>query len=186
MTRTFCLLLLATLLTGASALAQSHAEAMSRLAPFEGTYSLDGTAQIEEGTFGGTLTISPILGGHFQQWDWQMDMRGERVDEQVYLRFIAAYDAAAGEYVVYRFDSRDVDSPTRASNIADPNRGLIHLDGDALVMAWPTANPDDPTQTGAFRNTVRVVSNGLHVDTDVKLDDGSPLIAIATTRANRR
>lgn len=186
MTRSLYLLLLATLLTAAPALAQSHAEAMSRLAPFEGTYTLDGTAQIEEGTFGGTLTVSPILGGHFQQWDWEMDMRGEGVNEKVHLRFIAAYDSAADEYAIYRFDSRDVDSPTRVSNVTDPNRGQIHFDGDALVMAWPTANPDDPSETGTFRNTVRIVSNGLDVDTDVKPNGGDQTVAIATTRANRR
>jgi len=186
MIRSLYLLLFATLLTAAPTLAQSHAEAMNRLAPFEGTYTLDGSAQIEEGTFGGTLTVSPILGGHFQQWDWTMNMRGEGVDENVHLRFIATYDRAADEYVIYRFDSRDVDSPTRVSNIADPNRGQVHFDGDALVMAWPTANPDDPAQTGTFRNTVRVVSNGLHVDTDVQLDAGDQTVAIATTRANRR
>lgn len=186
MTRSLCLLLLTTLLTAAPALAQSHAEAMVRLAAFEGTYTLDGTAQIEEGTFDGTLTVSPILGGHFQQWDWEMDMRGEGVDEKVHLRFIATYDGAADEYVIYRFDSRDADSPTRVSHVTDPNRGRIHFDGNALVMAWPTANPGDPSATGTFRNTVRVVSDGLTVSTEVKPDDGNRALAIATTRANRR
>lgn len=186
MTRSLYPLILATLLAAAPALAQSHAEAMDRLAAFEGTYTLDGTAQIEEGTFGGTLTVLPVLGGHFQQWDWEMDMRGEGVDEKVHLRFIATYDDAADEYVIYRFDSRDVDSPTRVSHVTDPNRGQIRFDGDALVMAWPTANPGDPSETGTFRNTVRVVSNGLTVSTDVKPDDGNRTVAIATTRANRR
>ena len=166
--------------------AQSNAEAMQRLAAFNGTYALDGHAQIEEGTFDGSLTISPILDGNFQQWDWEMTMRGDGVDEKVYLRFIAAYDSAADEYVIYRFDSRDVDSPTRTSNVTDPNIGQLRFDGDALVMTWPTASPADPSKTGSFRNTVHIDRSGLRVDTDVKPDDGSPLVAIATTRANRR
>ena len=186
MTRTLALLLLATLFCSAPALAQTHAEAMDRLAPFEGTYALDGTAPIEEGAFDGTLAITPVLGGHFQQWDWEMHMRGDGGDETVYLRFIVTYDEAADEYVIYRFDTRDITSPTRASSPMDPKPGQVRFDGDALVMAWKTVNPDDSSQSGAFRNTVRLVSNGLHVDTDVKLDDGTPLIAIATTRASRR
>lgn len=166
--------------------AQSNADAMQRLAAFNGTYNLDGQAQIEEGTFDGSLTVSPILNGNFQQWDWEMNMRGDGVSEKVYLRFIAAYDSATNEYVIYRFDSRDVDSRTRASNLTDPNIGRLRFDGDALVMTWPTASPADPSKTGSFRNTVHVERSGLRVVTDVKPDDGSPLMAIATTRADRR
>lgn len=170
----------------APAFAQSNAEAMQRLAPFEGAYTLDGTAQIDEGTFDGSLTVSPILDGHFQQWDWEMNMKGEGVDEKVYLRFIAKYDAAADEYAIYRFDTRNAGSPTRSSNVTDPARGTLRFDGDALVMTWPMSNPDGSGRMGAFRNTVHLKSEGLHVETDVTPDDGAPLVAIATTRARRR
>ena len=185
MLRTLCFSLLAVLLAS-PVLAQSNAEAMQRLAPLNGTYSLDGTAQIEEGTFDGSLTVSPILDGHFQQWDWEMVMRGEGVDETVHLRFIVEYDPGTDEYAIYRFDSRDADSPTRASNVEDPDRGTLQFEGDALVMAWPTSNPDDPTMTGRFRNVVRLVPDGLRVDTNVMLDTSDEPIAIATTRASRR
>ena len=53
-------------------------------------------------------------------------------------------------------------------------------------MAWSMANPDDPSRTGTFRNTVRLGAAGLDVVTDVIPDDGSPRVAIATTRAVRR
>ena len=187
MTRIFSLALIAAVFVLClPASAQSNAEAMQRLAPFNGTYTLDGTARAEEGTFDGTLTVSPILDGHFQQWDWEMTMRGEDVEEKTYLRFIAKYDAAADEYTIYRFDSRNADSPTRSSNVSDPARGTLRFDGDALVMAWPMSDPGGSGRTGSFRNTVRLKSDGLHVETDVTPDDGSPLMAIATTRANRR
>jgi hypothetical protein len=113
-------------------------------------------------------------------------MHGDDIKEKVHLRFIATYDRAAREYVIYRFDSRDVDSQTRASNVQDSNVGTLSFDGGALVMAWPTHEPGDPTETGTFRNTVRLVPQGLHVDTDVKLDSGGDLVAIAVTRAARR
>ena len=191
MLRTLTLALVFTICIPASA--QSNAEAMQRLAPFNGTYSLDGTAQVEDGTFGGSLTISPILDGHFQQWDWEMDMRGEgvdedayRFDEKVHLRFIAKYNPVDEEYVVYRFDSRDADSPTRVSNVEDPSRGRLYFEGDALVMAWTMAGPNGSGQAGTFRNTVRRSAQGLSVETTVTPHDGSPLIAIATTQANRR
>lgn len=175
----------AALALAAPAFAQSHADAMQRLAPFAGTYSLDGTAQVEEGSFDGTLSVQPILDGHFQQWDWTMTMRGDGARERVYLRFIAGYDAEAKAYSVYRFDSRDANSPTRVSPLEDPHRGTITFDGDALVMAWHTSNPNDPSDTGLFRNVVRKTSGGLHVKTNVKLDSGAPLVAIAETRATR-
>jgi hypothetical protein len=186
MTRIFSLALAAALFIAAPVLAQTHADAMARLAPFEGTYALNGEPQMVDGSFDGSLTISPTLGGHFQQWDWEMDMKGDGVEDKVHLRFIATYDRAAREYVIYRFDSRDVDSQTRASNAHDSSKGTISFDGDALVMAWPTHKPNDPAATGSFRNTVRLVPQGLHVDTDVKMDGGGDLVAIATTRANRR
>ena len=185
MTRTA--LLLAAVILAAPAFAQSHAEAMARLAPYAGTYALDGTAQAEEGTFDGSLTVGPILDGHFQQWDWQMTMRGpDGYAEPVALRFIVEHDPATGGYEVYRFDSRDAGSPTRTSRAADPTRGALRFDGDALVMEWPMPNPDDPSRAGTFRNTVRRSAGGLEVVTDVTPDDGSPLVAVATTRAARR
>ena len=187
MTRIFSLALIAAVFTICiPASAQSNTEAMQRLAAFNGTYTLDGTARVDEGTFGGSLTVSPILNGNFQQWDWEMTMRGEGVDEKVYLRFIAKYDATADEYTIYRFDSRNAGSPTRSSNISDPSRGTLRFDGDALVMMWPMSNPNDPSKTGNFRNTVHLDRSGLRVETDVKPDDGSPLIAVATTRAARK
>ncbi|MEM6325546.1 MAG: hypothetical protein AAF791_00375 [Bacteroidota bacterium] len=179
------LLPLLAVLLSAPAFAQSS-DAMARLAPFEGTYALDGTAQIEEGTFDGTLTISPILGGTFQQWDWDMTMRGDGISEVALLRFIVGYDAATGAYTIHRFDSRDADSPTRSAGALDPSKGRLQVDGDALVMAWTMNNPDDAAQTGTFRNRVRMTSGGLHVETEAVPDDGSPVVAIATTRAARR
>ncbi|MEM1116737.1 MAG: hypothetical protein AAGJ11_09540, partial [Bacteroidota bacterium] len=159
----------------------------ARLAPFEGTYTLDGTAQIEEGTFDGTLTIAPTLGGRFQQWDWEMTMRGpDGETEPALLRFIVGYDAATSAYTIHRFDSRDADSPTRSAGALDSAAGRLQVDGDALVMAWTRHNPDDATQAGTFRNRVRVTSGGLHVETEAAPDDGSPVVAIATTRAVRR
>lgn len=170
----------------APAFAQSNAPAMDRLAPYNGSYTLDGTPAMADGSFDGTLTVSPILGGHFQQWDWEMTMRGEDFDEKTYLRFIVAFDRVANAYTIFRFDSRDADSPTRESGVADPSQGRLSFDGDALVMSWTATNPDDPNRAGTFRNTVRLRPNGLHVVTDVQPDDGSPLVAIATTRAARR
>ena len=191
MTRIFSLALL--LVLAAPVLAQTNAEAMQRLAPFNGSYSLDGTAQVEDGTFDGSLTVSPILDGHFQQWDWEMDMKGEGVDENAYrfaetvhLRFIVKYDPVDQEYLIYRFDSRDIDSPTRVSNVEDPSRGRLYFDGDALVMAWTMAGPNGSGKTGTFRNTVRQTAQGLVVETNATPDDGSPLVAIATTQAHRR
>ncbi|MEO1479755.1 MAG: hypothetical protein AAFV01_14375 [Bacteroidota bacterium] len=186
MTRTRSAFLLATLMTCSSAFAQQPADAMERLAPYEGTYTLDGFAQIEDGTFDGTLTVAPILGGHFQQWDWTLTMRGEGIEEDVYLRFVVSHDAATGSYAVHRFDSRDADSPTRAASITDPHRGTLSFDGDALVMSWPSSNPNNPAQTGHLRNTVRLDADGFTVTTDAKPDDGSPRVAIATTNASRR
>lgn len=178
--------LLALLALAAPTFAQSHADAMARLAPFAGTYALDGSAEIEEGTFDGSLAITPILGGRFQQWDWEMDMHAQAGTERALLRFIVGFDAATGTYTIYRFDSRDADSPTVASNIGDPTQGRLSVEGDALVMAWTTANPDDLSMTGTFRNRVRLTSSGLDVHTEVAPDDGSPTVAIATTRAARR
>ena len=187
------LTLLAVFVLCIPAAAQSNADAMARLAPFNGTYTLDGTAQIEEGTFDGSLTVSPILDGHFQQWDWEMNMKGEgvdekayRFDEKVHLRFIVKYNPVDQEYLIYRFDSRDIDSPTRVSNVEDPSRGRLYFDGDALVMAWAMAGPNGSGQTGTFRNKVRRTAQGLSFETTVTPDDGSPLVAIATTRAHRR
>lgn len=180
------LILTLALALSAPAFAQSHADAMARLAPFAGTYSLDGTAQIQEGAFGGALSITPILGGHFQQWDWEMDMEGPGVEEKVYLRFVVGYDAANNAYVIHRFDSRDVGSPTEASGGGVPALGDLDFDGAALVMSWPVTNPDDASKTGRFRNTVRLTPQGLNVETDVKPDGGGATVAIATTRAARR
>ena len=181
------LILTLALALSAPAFAQSHADAMARLAPFAGSYTLDGTAEIEEGSFDGSLTISPILGGHFQQWDWEMDMEGPGVEEKVYLRFVVAYDAGNNAYVIHRFDSRDVDSPTRASGDGiPPALGGLGFDGDALVMSWPMTNPDDASKSGRFRNIVRLTPQGLDVETEVKPDGGGATVAIATTRAARR
>ncbi len=181
------LLLFALLLLAAPSFAQTGSDAMARLAPYAGTYTLDGTAQIEGGSFDGALTVSPILGGHFQQWDWEMTMHGpDGYEEPVHLRFIAGYDAATGAYTVHRFDSRDAGSPTRSARAHDPAAGRLQVDGDALVMAWPTVNPEDGSKMGSFRNTVRLGAGGLTVVTDVVPDDGSPRVAIATTRADRR
>lgn len=186
------LLLLAAVLVAAPAFAQTHAEAMARLAPYAGSYVLDGAADVldspsdDGGTFDGTLVVSPILGGHFQQWDWEMTMRSpdRREAFPVHLRFVTTYDSESGDYAIWRFDSRDV------SNWAGPGghdvNGRLRFDGDALVMAWPTANPEDPSKTGTFRNTVRPGAGGIEVVTNVQLDDGSPTVAIATTRAVRR
>ena len=180
------ILALAAFLLAPAALAQQPDAALHRLAPFAGTYSLDGVAQVDDGTFDGTLTIQPVLGGYFQQWDWDMTMRGDGVREHVYLRFLIAYDQADGQYVIHRFDSRTADSPTRASSTTDPNRGELRFDGDALVMTWMMANPNDPADLGRFRNTVRLAPDGLRVVTDVQPVDGRPLLAIATTNAKRR
>lgn len=180
MTRSF---LLAAALLAAPAFAQAN---LAPLAPYAGTYSLDGEAHQEAGTFDGSLTITPILDGHFQQWDWTMTMHGDGFEEVALLRFIAGQDPATGAYEVYRFDSRDADSPTITSNPGDPNQGTIEFDGDALVMSWSMASPDDPALTGTFRNVVRRTSDGLEVATEVLPDDGSPVVAIATTRAARR
>ena len=184
MSRTF--LLLVAVLLAAPAFAQSHADPMARLAAFEGTYALDGEPHQADGAFDGTLTISPTLGGHFQQWDWEMTMRGEGVSEQVHLRFIAGYDAATGGYTVHRFDSRDANSPTRSAGALDASKGRLQVDGDELVMAWTMENPNDSGRTGTFRNRVRITDDGLHIDTEAAPDDGSPALAIATTRAARR
>ncbi|MEM6335466.1 MAG: hypothetical protein AAF752_02810 [Bacteroidota bacterium] len=170
----------------AGAQAQSHTSAMDRLAQYEGTYSLDGIALIEEGSFDGALTVSPILGGHFQQWDWTMTMRGDGAEEQVYLRFIAAYDHANDAYVIHRFDSRDAGAQTAVRRSGDSNRGRLYFEGDALVMSWQSTNPDDASQTGELRNTVRLNAGGLRVKTDAKPDDGTPHVAIATVQASRR
>lgn len=177
------LLLLAALLLAAPAFAQSG---LDRLTPYAGTYALDGEPHQNAGTFDGSLTVTPVLGGHFQQWDWEMTMRGDGFEEVALLRFIAGRDPATGALEIYRFDSRDADSPTVTSNPGDPNRGTVTFDGDALVMTWSTANPEDPTQTGTFRNVVRRTADGLRVDTEVVPADGSPVVAIATTRAARR
>jgi len=120
------LLLFAALLLAAPAFAQSD---LARLTPYAGTYSLDGEARQEAGTFDGSLTVTPILGGHFQQWDWTMTMRGDGFEEVALLRFIAGRDPVTGAYEVYRFDSRDADSPTVASHPGDPNQGTMAFDG---------------------------------------------------------
>ncbi|GAB5534530.1 MAG: hypothetical protein Rubg2KO_07790 [Rubricoccaceae bacterium] len=166
----------------APVLAQTHAEAMARLAPFQGTYALDGVAQIDEGTYAGTLTIAPTLGGHFQEWTWEMTSDGMA---PTHLRFITTYNVASRAYTIWRFDSRDISSEQTGALGNDP-QGSLQFDGDVLVMAWPTVNPDDPTMRGLFRNTVRIVSSGLNVVTDVQPEGGRPLVAIATTRASRR
>ena len=186
MTRT--LLLIVALLLAAPAFAQTHADPMARLAPFEGTYSLDGTPHMApEGSFGGTLTIAPTLGGHFQQWDWEMTMReSNRADETVHLRFIVGYDPATGAYTIHRFDSRDAGSRTRSAGAFDAAEGRLQVDGESLVMAWSSASDDEPARTGTFRNRVRLTGGGLLVETEGVPDDGSPTVAIATTRAARR
>ena len=179
------LLLLAALLVAAPAFAQTHTDPMDRLVPFEGTYTLDGEPHMApEGSFDGTLTIAPTLGGHFQQWDWEMTMRdSDRADETVYLRFIVGYDPATSVYTIYRFDSRDASSPTRSAGAFDSSQGRLQVDGDALVMAWSSAGRNG---SGTFRNRVRLTDGGLVVETEGVPDDGSPTIAIATTRAARR
>ena len=182
------LLVLAALLTAAPAFAQSHADPMARLAAFEGTYTLDGTPHMApEGSFDGTLTIAPTLGGHFQQWDWEMTMRESgHADETVYLRFIVGYDPSTHAYTIHRFDSRDASSRTRSAGAFDAAAGRLQVDGAALVMAWSSASADEPARTGTFRNRVRLTDGGLHVETEGVRDDGSPVVAIATTRAARR
>ena len=186
MTRT--LLLLAALLVAAPAFAQTHADPMARLAPFEGTYTLDGTPHMEpDGSFDGTLTIAPTLGGRFQQWDWEMTMRGPAdATETVHLRFIVGYNPATRAYTIHRFDSRDADSPTRSAGALDSSQGRLQVNGDALVMAWTMENPSDSPRNGSFRNRVRVTEVGLLIETEGAPDDGSPVVAIATTRAARR
>ena len=186
MTRT--LLLLAAVLVAAPAFAQTHADPMARLAPFEGTYALDGTPHVEpDGSFDGTLTIAPTLGGHFQQWDWEMTMRGPAdATEVVHLRFIVGYDAATGAYTIHRFDSRDADSPTRSAGAFDSSQGRLQVDGETLVMAWSMMNANDSPRNGTFRNRVRVTEAGLLIETEGAPDDGSPVVAVATTRASRR
>ena len=182
MTRT--LPLLAALLLAAPALAQ--ADPMARLAAFEGTYALDGEPHQDEGTFDGTLSIAPILGGAFQQWDWEMHMRGDGFTELALLRFIVGYDAATRSYTIHRFDSRDADSPTVSAGPLDPSAGRLQVDGDGLVMAWTMHNPDDTARVGTFRNRVRLSGGDLHIETEAVPDNGSPTVAIATTRAARR
>ena len=66
------------LLLVAPAFAQTSAP-MNPLASFEGTYALTGAPHDVEGSYDGTLTIAPILGGRFQQWEWEMTMRGLRL-----------------------------------------------------------------------------------------------------------
>lgn len=185
-------LLLAALVAAAPAFAQTHAEAMARLAPYAGSYALDGTAgelngpSDNGGTFDGTLVVSPVLGGHFQQWDWEMTMRSSNGSEAfpVHLRFVTTYDPEAGDYAIWRFDSRDVGDWEGPGG--HDVHGRLQFDGDALVMSWPTANPEEPSQTGTFRNTIRLGAGGIEVVTNVQPDDGSPTVAIATTRAARR
>ena len=180
------LTLLAVFLLAAPAFAQTHTDPMARLAAFEGTYALDGEPHQADGSFDGTLTVSPTLGGHFQQWDWEMTMRGEGLEEQTLLRFIVGYDAATGAYTVHRFDSRDADSPTRSAGALDASKGRLQVDGSTLVMAWTMENPNKSGRAGTFRNRVRITDDGLHIDTEAAPDDGSPTLAIATTRAARR
>lgn len=179
-------LLLAALLIAAPAFAQTHAEAMAQLAPYEGTYTISGEPHQDEGAFDGSLTIAPVLGGRFQQWDWTMFMRGDGVSEEVALRFMVGYDSVTNVYTVHRFDSRDVDSPTVTASALDSSKGRLQVDGNTLVMAWTMMSPEDPSQAGTFRNRVRITSDGLHVDTEASPDDGSPVVAVATTRAARR
>lgn len=168
--------------------AAAQSTPMARLAPFEGTYILDGEPHLApDGAFDGTLTIAPVLGGHFQQWDWQMTMRdADRADETVHLRFVVGYDPATSAYTIHRFDSRDASSRTRSAGAFDAAAGRLQVDGDALVMAWSSASADEPARTGTFRNRVRLTDGGLHVETEGVRDDGSPVVAIATTRAARR
>ena len=161
-------------------------DAMASLAAFEGTYALDGEPHQADGTFDGTLTVTPILGGRFQQWDWDMTMRGDGFTEPALLRFIVGHDAATCGYTIHRFDSRDADSPTRSGGALDSSQGRLQVDGESLVMAWTMLNPDDTARVGTFRNRVRVTASGLHVETEAVPDDGSPVVAIATTRAARR
>ena len=182
MTTRISLLLLAAVIAYAPAQAQSHADAMARLAPFEGTYVLDGEAQIEEGSFTGTLSIAPTLGGHFQEWTWTMSDTGQGVP--THLRFIVTYDEADQRYRIWRFDTRDVDG--QGGDLGNEVAGSLQVDGNTLVMTWPSRNPDAPEQTGRFRNTVRLVPQGLDVMTDAMPDSGGPAVAIATTRAARQ
>ncbi|MEO0560460.1 MAG: hypothetical protein AAF170_20030 [Bacteroidota bacterium] len=184
MTRSF--LLLAAALLAAPAFAQSNANPMERLAPFEGTYALDGEPHQQDGSFDGTLTVAPTLGGHFQQWDWTMTMRGEGRIEDIHLRFIVSYDAATGNYSVHRFDSRDASSPPQSGGAFDASRGRLQVNGNALVMAWTMVNGNDSPENGTFRNQIRVTQEGLHIETEGVPDNGSPVVAIATTRAARR
>jgi hypothetical protein len=164
-----------------TAIAQEHEAAMNRLAAFAGTYSLDGdyhdpAGQVHRSAFDGDLTISSVLGGEFQEWDWTMDMGDEGV---THLRMIATYDPTTDGYSVWRFDTRDL-----ATGRALGAKGDLRFEGDALVMVWRMANPDDPTEWGAFRNVVRRTASGLHVDTSV-VPDGRARMAVATTRASR-
>lgn len=172
--------LLAALLLAAPAFAQTHAEAMARLAPFEGTYDLDGTVQIETGTYGGTLTVAPTLGGHFQEWTWEMTMPE---GDPTHLGFLVTYDAASGDYRIWRFDSRDLTDSPQA--LGSETEGTLRFEGDSIVMAWRSLSPSDPSMHGSFRNAVRVSARGLDVDT-YALPEGQARVAIATTRASRR
>ena len=169
------------LLLSIPALAQTHADAMTRLAPYQGSYTITGDAQIEDGSYAGTLTVSPTLGGHFQEWTWVMNSDGM---PPTHLRFLTTYDTSTHTYVIWRFDSRDLTNGYGQGG--NDTEGSLQFDGDALVMAWPTTNPEDPSMHGLFRNTIRITSNGLNVSTDVKLDGDQALVAIATTQATRR
>lgn len=64
-------LLVLALLGGTPAFGQAdtdgpHADVMACLVPFEGAYTLDGEAQMEEGTYMGALTVASTLGGRFR------------------------------------------------------------------------------------------------------------------------
>lgn len=142
-------------------------EQLAQLRPYLGMYRHADqtwiTDQPGQGPWRGTLEVKPALKGWFVEW--VINTQSGPIDRQ--LRMLMTWDAAAGEYRVWRFATVAGDAG---------HMGRVRFDGDALIMEWHGAPMPDGSR-GIFRNTVRMHGGDeLVIRSEAEQSDGAVVL----------
>lgn len=152
---------------------QPPTEALARLQPFFGTYTVTGKHAGRE--WAGTLDVRPAVKGWYVEWVF--NVHSGPIDRQ--LRMLMTWDRDSDRYRIWRFATVPPAPAGRAE-------GTGRFTGKEFVMEWAEPAPDG--EPGTFRNRAKMED----ADTLVIVSEGERASAegeihrIGVTTARRR
>ncbi len=142
--RAFVTLLLLLVLSNAaqaqtdpSNVPQPPTDALARLKPFLGTYTVTGNYAGQE--WSGTIDVRPAVKGWYVEWE--INVHSGPIDRQLLL--LMTWDREKEQYRIWRFETQD--------QVSKPE-GTGKFSADEFLMEWAMPAPDG--EPGIFRNRV--------------------------------